>query len=252
MTDRARIRAVLNRDRVWSVYALGDLEPGFFEHCEWIEHGDSLALLYRAFDTPVLFVTGNAGDWLADALGDESQVYLHVRPEAAAVLEARYDVTRKAMWRMTLDASAWRPAPIDGVTRLRSADVEDLERLYRDGDESGEAPDFYFRSMIDLGVFFGIRDGGELVSAAGTHLMSEAESVAGIGNVYTRRDRRGQGLAAQVTSAVVAELRGKSIETIALNVACENKTAARVYERLGFRRHCDYFEGVAKKRGRRS
>ena len=153
---------------------------------------------------------------------------------------------------MALDPAAWRPAPIDGVTRLGPADAEDLERLYRDGDESGEAPDFYFRSMIDLGVFFGIRYGGELASAAGTHLMSEAESVAGIGNVYTRRDCRGQGFGARVTSAVVAELTSKSIDTIALNVSCENKAAARVYERLGFTRHCDYFEGVAQIRRRRS
>jgi len=31
--DVAVIRAILMRDPAWSVYALGDLAPGFFERC---------------------------------------------------------------------------------------------------------------------------------------------------------------------------------------------------------------------------
>ena len=34
-TDLAVIRACLAADRAWSVYALGDLAPGLFEHTLW-------------------------------------------------------------------------------------------------------------------------------------------------------------------------------------------------------------------------
>ena len=75
--------------------------------------------------------------------------------------------------------------------------------------------------------------------------MSAAQSVAAVGNIYTRRDRRCRGLAAQATAAVLEELLRRGIETIVLNVSRTNTGAERVYERLGFRRYCGYFEGRA-------
>jgi ribosomal protein S18 acetylase RimI-like enzyme len=36
-----------------------------------------------------------------------------------------------------------------------------------------------------------------------------------------------------------------NLTTIALNVSRKNDTAIRVYERLGFLRYCDYYEGLA-------
>ena len=56
--DIPAIRALLEDDRAWAAYPLGDLAPGFIEHCSWFQpRGDSraLALLYGAFKPPVLF-----------------------------------------------------------------------------------------------------------------------------------------------------------------------------------------------------
>jgi hypothetical protein len=58
LRDIQAIRALLEADRAWAAYALGDLAPGFFEHCSWFQprsSGNALALLYRAFEPPVLF-----------------------------------------------------------------------------------------------------------------------------------------------------------------------------------------------------
>jgi GNAT superfamily N-acetyltransferase len=171
-----------------------------------------------------------------------------VRPEIIPVLAARYEILElKEMCRMVLERQQYRPAPNGCVVRLSAADLEDLERLYADGRETGEAPDFFFPSMLDEGVFFGVREGRELVAGAGTHLVVPQEGVAAVGNVYTRRDRRGRGLAAITTSAVVDELAGL---TVALNVSRKNETAIRVYERLGFKRYCDYYEGTGRARPR--
>jgi predicted GNAT family acetyltransferase len=67
--------------------------------------------------------------------------------------------------------------------------------------------------------------------------------------VYTRRDRRGRGLASRLTSAVTAELLSVGIRLIALNVSQHNSTAIRVYERLGFQRYCPFIEGLASRLG---
>src|SRR4030095_4627299 len=102
--------------------------------------------------------------------------------------------------------------------------------------------------MLDEGVFYGLWENSQLVAVAGTHLVVPGEDVAAVGNVYTRRDRRGLGLAAAVNSAVGGELLRMRIRTIVLNVNQSNTSAIHVYERLGFRRHCSYYEGLAKSR----
>ena len=68
--------------------------------------------------------------------------------------------------------------------------------------------------------------------------------MAAIGHVYTRRDQRGHGYAGLVTAAVAADLAAKGCQVIALNVEQHNTAAVRVYEKLGFRRHCAFHEGI--------
>ncbi len=102
--------------------------------------------------------------------------------------------------------------------------------------------------MVEEGTFFGARREGRLVAAAGTHLTSVEESVAAVGNVYTHRDWRRRGLARVTTGAVVEDLLLRGIRTIALNVYLGNTAAMRVYGRLGFVPHCEYYEGMAVRR----
>ena len=126
------------------------------------------------------------------------------------------------------------------------ADLPALQRLYQDGDADGEAPEFFAPEMLTEGVYFGVRAGDELVAAAGTHFVAQEESAAAIGNIYTRRDSRGRGLAGCVTTQVAAELLRRDIRTLALNVHQLNSAAIGVYERLGFTRHCEFVEGLAE------
>jgi ribosomal protein S18 acetylase RimI-like enzyme len=251
LTDRDEIRAVLLTDRRWAVYALGDLAPGLFERCEWygIEGPEpTVALLFRGFETPVLFTLGApaAVRAILEELPDEPRMYLMVRPEIVPLVTPCYRIEGEVvMWRMILEPGAFRTASPSGVSRLGPADFATLQRLYADGEPAGEAPDFFGASMLEQGIFFGIRAGEELVAAAGTHLVVPAEGIGAIGNVYTRRDHRGRGLASRVTSAVAGELLQIGLRTVALNVSQANAAAQRVYERLGFRRYCAFCEGLA-------
>jgi ribosomal protein S18 acetylase RimI-like enzyme len=249
--DKAQVRFVLETDRVWSAYALGDLAPGFFERSDWLLAGDAAALilLYHGFGTAVLFALGPPeGVRALLSRVSEERCYLSVRPEVLPVVRERYEVSRQcAMWRMELDPAQFDPAPADGAVRLTPDDAPALERLLA-GAPAGEAPDFLDLAMLDGGVFYGAYEGRELVAIAGTHLVAPSESVAAVGNVYTRPDRRGRGMAARTTAAVTAELVRMGIRTIVLNVAQANEPAVRVYERLGYARYCPFYEGLGSRR----
>ncbi len=251
LRDPGAIRAILHTDTAWAVYALGDLDPALFAQSTWFcSAGEppALVLLYRGFEPPALFALG-AADAVQGLLGEldhDGDLSVGVRPEIVPLLRDRYDFPDlAAMWRMTLPVDGYRPTPAPDALLLRPADVPALERLYADGAASGEAPDAFLPSMVERGVFYGIHEGAELVAAAGTHLVVPAEGVAAVGCIYTRRDRRGRGLAARATSAVVSHLVGMGVPTVALNVNQRNAPAIHVYERLGFVHRCAYYEGLA-------
>ena len=248
--DRALIRAILNTDRVWTAYALGDLSPAFWNECEWhvpADGSNAILMTLHAADPPIVFAHGDVGHigQLLNELGTFPAVYLHVRPEIVPLFTARYAESHLyEMWRMVLTPSQYRPAPADLAVRLSVNDLETLRQLYSDGESTGESPDFFIPSMLAQGVYFGIWEDQKLVAAAGTHLIAIEEGIGAVGNVYTRRDRRGRGYGAILTSAVSSELLRMKLPTIVLCVNQRRETAIRLYERLGYVRHCTFIEGV--------
>ena len=239
--DRNEIRRRLNADRDWSLYALADLDDGMFEHCDWWLHGEGLGLVFRGLSIRPIFVIGDRGT-TADLLAamDVPSGYLNLRVEQVDAADGIFAYRdRHEMQRMLID----QLQPRRGETvLLTAADLDDIEALYRT--EAGAG--FVFApEQLASGFFRGVRKGGELVAIAGVHVVSKAEGVAGVGNIFTRADHRGQGLAQVVTSAVVEALAKAGIRSIGLNVECTNIAAIRAYERIGFRSHFHYFEGTA-------
>ncbi|MBI4770309.1 MAG: GNAT family N-acetyltransferase [Chloroflexi bacterium] len=211
LTERGRIRALLEVDRVWAAYALGDLQPGMFEECAWYRLGGALALVYSGLRPPVLYTQGPAEDvraLLLEVAPGHRELYLLVRPEH---LQGLAGVLKAA-----------RPLPIPKDTGTG---------VWR---------------MLLRGVFYGLRAGGQLAAVAGTHLVSVEEGVAAVGNVFTRPELRGRHLGRDVTWAVTDRLLGLGIRTIILNVAQRNASAIRLYEHLGYRRYCAFYEGLAR------
>ncbi len=240
LTDKNSIRAILRRDPAWCVYALGDLSPEMFPKTKWFT--PDLSLVLKDYGTSILFAMG-AGS-VREALGAVTwPVHLQVRSDAleAVAQHAKVEDTRE-MWRMIWTRQRGIQKD-DRAIRLGEADVQALQLLYVDGEESGESPDFFYPAMLARGVFFGVYEERQLVAAAGTHLVSRDEGAAAIGNIYTRRDRRGRGLGRAVTTAVMREL--AALETVGLNVRADNGAALSLYESLGFERHCPFYEAVA-------
>jgi ribosomal protein S18 acetylase RimI-like enzyme len=247
LTDKPRILAYLERDRLYAGYAIGDLEPGMYEQCTWIGAEtagqlQALALIFRGLSLPVLLLVG-APDGLRAVLEDiprPERAYLSCRTGHLAMARDFYAWDEPSpMWRMALRPERFRPAAAV-CTRLTPVFASQLRQLYVLGGGGAFDP-----AQIRRGVFFGIFVNGWLVAAAGTHLISPTYGVAAVGNVFTHPDRRGQGYGTAVTSAVVAELLRRGIRDIILNVSQDNAAAIHVYERLGFERYCPFLEGSA-------
>jgi predicted GNAT family acetyltransferase len=228
------------------VYALGDLAQQGFQDCTWYcdaGGAPALVLLNRAFVPGVLFTLGEpktVGALLGE-MDHASQMYLHIRPEILPLVEERYPVLHvQPMWRMVLASTKAALARTARAVRLGPDHFQALQHLYSDGEPARKSLKFFSPAMLAEGVYFGAWEGEELVAAAGTHLVTPEQGVAAIGNVHTRRDRRGRGLGTSVTGAVTAELLRLHCRTVALNVNQQNTTAVRVYERLGFVRYFDY------------
>lgn len=250
LTNLTTVRALLDRDRVWAVYAIGDLSPELIDHCEWhapAGAAPALLLVYRGFDPSIAFAMGDPTD-LAPLFREvrAPAISLHMRPEALEAMAGAYMPTStRWMRRMVLGPGQFEPVAPDDVQPVGEPELRAVLALYEDGHRRGDGPTFFHPAMLAQDTFRGIWEDGALVAIAGTHLYSPDLGICAIGNVYTRSDRRERGLAARVTSAVAAHAVRQRIRTIALNVGHDNPGAERVYARLGFAPYCDFLEGEA-------
>jgi ribosomal protein S18 acetylase RimI-like enzyme len=243
LTDKTEIRRRLNAEREWSLYALADLDDGMFELCDWWGLGDGLALVFRGISIRPIFVLGDAACTraLLEALPEPSG-YLNLQAHQVEGARGIYSFRGcHEMARMLLGEFQPRESAVEP---LSARDVDEIERLYTTGDGGGIA---FAPVQVETGFFRGIRRHGELVAVAGVQVVSRRESVAAVGNIFTRPDCRGQGLAQTLTSAVVAALRDAGIQTIGLNVERANAPAVHAYERIGFRTRLHYYEGPAER-----
>jgi ribosomal protein S18 acetylase RimI-like enzyme len=247
LTEKSQILAYLETDRLYAAYAIGDLEPGMFEQTAWAGAEEAgrlraLVLHFSGLKMPALFLMGDT-DGLRAVLEDApypQRVYLTCRREHVSLIRDVYAWEKMIpMWRMVLQPAFFRPVTGDCV-RLVPAHTKQLTDLYGLGEGSAFGP-----AQIQQGVFYGILVEGELVAAAGTHVVSPTYGVAAVGNVFTHPDHRRRGHGTVTTAAVVAELLQRGIRDIILNVSQENAVAASIYDRLGFQRYCAFLEGPA-------
>jgi predicted GNAT family acetyltransferase len=127
------------------------------------------------------------------------------------------------------------------VSRLGLNDLDKIAALF---DDHSDRPDAFTHEQLDLGIFYGAKEGEDLISISGTHIISEWASVAAIGNVFTHPNHRGKGWATKASAAVVSELIALGIHTIVLNVDMNNQPGLSCYRKLGFWPHYGYYEGV--------
>jgi ribosomal protein S18 acetylase RimI-like enzyme len=249
-TDRSLLRAFLDQDRLYAAYAICDLEEREFNRTRWgaAYDGDELIAIGLEYTGPTpqpLFVMGRT-DGIAAVLRDVIRpraAYIAARTEMLPAVEAHYRVDPGGqMVRMWVDRARFRPYPAT-VQRLLPVEIGELNRLYQLGFAS-----WLPSSAIADGVYYGMRVNGQLVAAAGTHVVSHAARLAVVGNVLTHVDFRGRGFATAVTGAVTAELL-RTCDQVVLNVRADNPPAINAYRRLGFAEHARFEERLIHRLG---
>jgi ribosomal protein S18 acetylase RimI-like enzyme len=240
LRDRRAIEARLTEDRPFAAYALGHLEPELFRHSQyWAADGD-LGRATVMHSTALGPVTVTVGDPEAVA----SVLALHPGPRLGylstgapdhlrAIGRSHYVTDVLSMVRMSVGPLTFQDAPpADDLRRLRGHDAGRLNALY--SAEGG--PTRYSAESIERSVYYGAFVGDQLVSVAGTHVVSPHQSIAVVGNVFTHPRHRGRSLAEQVTAAVSRELLARGCAEVVLTVNPENAPAVAAYTRLGYRR----------------
>jgi ribosomal protein S18 acetylase RimI-like enzyme len=146
------------------------------------------------------------------------------------------------MLRMAVDRASFAPPTGEPspASRLGGADLAPLSALY------DTYPDGVFTAdQLAHGVFYGVREGGAIVAAGGTHVVAAEYGLAAVGNVFVAPAARGHGLGGAITAAIVGELLAGPCREVILNVATDNAAAQKIYRRLGFVPHCPYSESSA-------
>lgn len=234
-SDRSLLRGFLETDRLYSAYALCDLDDREFLRTRWgvaLVAGRPVAVVlqYAGYSPQPVFVMGeNAGvaAILANVIKPRA-AYVAARREHLAAIAASYRIeSGPAMLRMWVDAEHFRPFPAD-VERLLPVDIGELNRLYQLGFAA-----WLPASAIIEGLYYGVRVGGRLVSAAGTHVISPVAKLAVVGNVMTHADFRGRGYATAATGAVTGDLL-RFCDQVVLNVRADNPPALAAYRHLGY------------------
>ncbi|HEX9609175.1 MAG TPA: GNAT family N-acetyltransferase [Candidatus Limnocylindria bacterium] len=250
VTDRGEIAAFLDTDRLFAAYALGDLDGPNRRRVAWgMAYDDAgaataIAMHHEGLVPQPLFLMGDPGGVRAilDSVIKPRDAYLMATAELDAAVAPLYELeTPVAMLRMVVDRKTF--APLAGpAERLTALDIDDLNRLYQLGFRAG-----FPASVVEDGIYYGIRVRGRLISAAGTHAVNEREGIAVVGNVLTHTDYRGHGFAKMVTSAVTADLL-RRVTDVALNVHADNAQAVAAYARLGYRTYCQLSERLIRRR----
>jgi len=244
LSDPAVLRDLLSGDRAYGAYALAQLDPGRFAQSEWYEAsaGDgrrgivvhSSSGLGRA-----LFADGDtaAVDAVLSLHPGPRFTFGSLRPEHRTAFERHFILGHpQKMVRMTVTGETFLPAE-GPAERLSARDIPEINRLY--SMEGG--PTYYRPSHLEEGAYYGVYQNGRLASIAGTHVVSPAEGVAVVGNVFTHPRYRGKGFAAATTGAVTAELL-EHCPLVVLTVEETNDPALSVYRRLGYAPHCTLHE----------
>ena len=249
-TDKALLYGFLAQDRLYAAYAICDLEEREFGRTRWgvAYDGEELVAVGLEYTGPTpqpLFVMGRA-DGIEAVLRDVIRpraAYIAARSTMLPAVEAHYRVDPgPQMLRMWVDRARFRPYPAT-VGRLLPVEIGELNKLYQLGFAS-----WLPSSAIVDGVYYGMRVNGQLVAAAGTHVVSPSTRLAVVGNVLTHVDYRGRGFATAVTGAVTAELL-RTCDQVVLNVRADNPPAINAYRRLGYAEHARFEERLIHRLG---
>jgi len=248
LVDPEAIRPLLEGQRAYAAYALAHLEPRLFSRSEWWHargpQGQALVVHTRTGLGPALVALGDpqALDVLFRLHPGPRLTFATFQLEHLAVAQRHFVLSRQGpSLRMSVSAASFRPAQGD-AQRLTRTDIGAVNAL-----QHSEGFGSYPAAALAEGVYYGVYVDQRLMAMAGTHVASPSQGLALVGNVMTHPRYRGQGYGTIATSAVTVELLNTCPDVL-LTVDARNKTAIRIYERLGYREERRLIESGARRK----
>lgn len=246
--------AAFAADRLWNGYSIADLESPFRAYARiavararaGAPHAACLFLRHPSFSS--IIPTGDPAALAAILAAADlpEAAFLLARSLHLPVLERYFTFgDSHSMLRLSVNRQTFRPPEHrEAVERLSLDDLPALLDLYAGYNGNAFNPD-----QLRSGPFHGVRQGGALLAVGGIHALSARHRIGAVGNFFTRPEARGRGYGTAIAGAVVRELLAGPCQDVILNVAADNAVARRLYHRLGFGTHCDYFEGRVLRKG---
>ena len=241
--DKSTIDTFLRGNAFLNIYGLGDLDDFFWPCTTWYALTDTagvqaIALIYTGGSLPCLHAlaeddkviyTEELLRCLIPILPRRFDAHLSLGLES--ILAEHYALRPHGRhYKMALtDKSLLSNVDVSRAAGLSMSHLNEIISLFKKA-----YPGNYFEPrMLETKQYYGIRQSGKLVSAAGVHVYSRRYQVAALGNVTTHPDYRGRGYGTIVTARVCQSLL-RDIDHIGLNVKADNTSAIKCYERLGF------------------
>lgn len=250
-TDRDQIKKLLERDPWLNIYALGDLDILYRPYVEWYRGGDALVCIFRGGEIPTLMaleasLSADMPKLLHDLMEQlPDYFYAHLSTGLERCFHGSFDIeSSEGDYKMALRGmNLLESIDTGSAVPLDHEAIPELLELYRDGYPGN----WFDPDMLDLNRYFGIRQGGKLVAAAGTHVYSREYAAAALGNIVVLPSYRGRGLGSQVSAALSRLLVSEGIR-VGLNVHQQNGSAIRCYRKIGFEICNEYGEFAFRKK----
>jgi predicted GNAT family acetyltransferase len=251
--DKKELELFFRTDIFLNLYSIGDLDDFFWPNTTWyaLKNDDEIlavALLYTGLELPTLLAFSEHVAVMEELLRSiinelPEKLYTHLSPGLEAVLGERFTLESHGQhFKMAMtDRSRAHGVDCSEVVQLSAADLDELQRLYRESYPGN----WFDPRMLETNQYFGIRENGALISAGGIHVYSEQFKVAALGNITTHPAHRNTGHARAVTARLCQSL-CDAIDHIGLNVKVDNAAAISCYEALGFEVCASYGEYMAE------
>lgn len=255
LNDKEEIKSFLEQDPFLHIYSIGDLDDFFWEFTTWYGFRnkmelEAIVMVYAGPQLPTVLALSGNHSVMAELLTSMQHLlperfYAHLSPGLETVLSRTFDLESEAAHhKMALiDNEAAQSVNTSEVVHLTPDDLPALLALYDDSYPGN----WFDPRMIGTNQYFGIRDGQQLISAAGIHVFSPVYKVAALGNIVTRPEYRNNGFGTRVTSALCKSLLLTDVR-IGLNVQADNNVAIASYKHLGFQIVAPYNEFVIQRK----
>jgi len=247
--NREKIFQILKKDIYLHLYGIGDLDDFFWPFTQWYglqkeDHILEIILLYFGQPPPTLLALSSSPERMEVLLKKvagllPSTFYAHLSPGLEQALTPAFKAQHHGQHlKMALRRrSGWPQDSRARVKKIPASALEDVLKFY----QCSYPGNWFDPRMLQTDQYFGIRQGQDLISAAGVHVYSPQYKVAAVGNIATHPDHRNQGLATLVTAELCRSLLN-TVKYIGLNVKVRNQSALHCYQKLGFERVARYHE----------